>query len=130
MKSSNLIWKSASSTDGRPMMPRIYNSKRKGTVGEKLPDEISAQVKARRSADLAQVADEVASSFIEKNREITHRVLIEESIRLGSRDYLTGYTGNYIRVYIASSGAAAVGSFVQARLTERFRDGSLATIVD
>lgn len=106
-------------------------SKRKGTVGEKLPDEVSGTLKAERARALADVADEVAKAFIEKNREITHRVLIEESIKIGRKQYLTGYTGNYIRVYAESSCDMEhlIGHFVDVKLCEQFKDGCLAEVV-
>ena len=81
-------------------------SVRKGTVGEKLPDAVPATVKADRSAILTKTAEEVARRFNEKNFGHPCRILIEEQVSIGGRDYYTGYTGNYIRAYIAADSLA------------------------
>ena len=154
-------------------------SKRKGTVGAKLPDEVPSTVKAERAKLLAAVADDTSRQFIEKNIEHSkalcdnhiegdrgnrctdnpYRVLIEEEVTIGRKKYLTGYTGNYIRVYVerdeqretmksaslqeaervvslmndldnsSHSNNSLIGSFVQVRLTEPFKDGCLAVII-
>ena len=102
-------------------------SKRKGTVGEKLPDEIPATVKTERSKVLSTASDEVAKKFIEKNCEITHRVLTEE--RHGN--YVTGYTGNYIKTYIEDSKKElALGEFYNVQLIESYKDGCKARIIE
>ena len=101
-------------------------SKRKGTVGEKLPDELSGTVKAERAKALADAADETAAKFIEKNFEATHRVLTEE--RHGN--YVTGYTGNYIKTYIEDKNKElALGEFYNVQLTQVYKDGAKATTI-
>ena len=109
-------------------------SKRKGTVGENLPDEISGTVKAERAKALAEVADETAAKFIEKNilnqndasrgTRLVHRVLTEE--RHGN--FVTGYTGNYIKTYIEDKNKElALGEFYNVQLTQAYKDGCKAT---
>ena len=101
-------------------------SKRKGTVGEKLPDEVSGTVKAERAKILAAVADETARAFMEKNFGVTHRVLTEE--RVGN--FVTGYTGNYIRTYIEDkNNELALGEFYNVQLTQVYKDGCKARLV-
>ena len=101
-------------------------SKRKGTVGEKLPDEISGTVKAERAKALADVADETAAKFIKKNFGMTHRVLTEE--RHGN--YVTGYTGNYIKTYIEDKNKElALGEFYNVQLTQIYKEGCKATTI-
>ncbi len=101
-------------------------SKRKGTVGESLAGEVPGTVKTERSKDLADAADDVAKKFIEKNTAITHRVLTEE--RHGN--YVTGYTGNYIKTYIEDSKKElALGEFYNVQLTETYRDGCKARTI-
>lgn len=103
-------------------------SVRKGTVGEKLPDAIPATVKADRAATLSRIAGEVAHQFNQKNLGKIHRVLIEEMVTVENKEYLTGYTGNYIRVYIPVDSAAEPGTFVNATLIEHMEDGCLARL--
>ena len=119
-------------------------SVRKGTVGENLPDAIPSAVKADRSAILSHTAEEVAHRFHEKNFGYPCRILIEETVTIGGRKYYTGYTGNYIRAYIAADSLASglhnntcsfdsgsladtlIGSFIDAVLYDHFEDGCLA----
>lgn len=99
-------------------------SKRKGTVGEKLPDEVPGTVKNRRAEVLAEAAEETARAFMLRNIGVEHTVLTEER----SGKYMTGYTGNYIKVYIEDSNERlAPGEFYRVKLTQIHKDGCLAT---
>jgi threonylcarbamoyladenosine tRNA methylthiotransferase MtaB len=87
-------------------------------------------VKKDRGAALERAGEETAADFIRANSGVTHTVLIEEF----SDGYATGYTGNYIKVYIRLCGACGLdalvrpGCFVQAKITEAFSDGALAEL--
>ena len=112
-------------------------SPRKGTAGASLPDAVPGQVKNDRSDLLEQAAGETARRFMEKNFGTVHTVLAEE-VRDG---YVTGYTDNYIKVYIPAgdtgSGERAgehtdsprLGSFCRVQLTQIFRDGCMADLI-
>ena len=104
-------------------------SPRKGTVGASLPDAVPGEIKNERSDRLEEVSSAVAADFIQKNCGTLSTVLTEE-MRDG---YMSGYTDNYIKVYIpAGDGCEDVpeaGSFCMVRLTEPFRDGCLAETV-
>ena len=98
-------------------------SPRKGTVGASLPDAVSGTVKSERAEQLAKVADKVAKSFGRKNFEVEHTVLTEE--RQGK--YVTGYTGNYIKVYIEDPNKLlALGDFCKVKLVKEHKDGYIA----
>lgn len=98
-------------------------SPRKGTVGALLTDAVSGQIKSERAEQLAAVADEVARNFGRKNYEMKHTVLTEER----SGKYVTGYTGNYIKVYIEDSDKSlALGDFYKVELVKEYKDGYIA----
>ncbi len=103
-------------------------SPRKGTVGAQLPDAVPGQVKNDRSDELESAAEEVARRFMQSNFDTVHTVLAEE-IRDG---YITGYTDNYIKVYIPVSEMQAdnprLGSFCRVKLIQIFRDGCKAVL--
>jgi threonylcarbamoyladenosine tRNA methylthiotransferase MtaB len=127
-------------------------SPRKGTAGASLPDIVSGAVKNERSDRLEAVSAEAARLFIEKNissndslsaggtaadrqreeapepEEIAgNNTVLTEEIRDG---YMTGYTGNYIRVYIEDrDDRLQPGRFMNVRLTEPFRDGCKAELI-
>ena len=98
-------------------------SPRKGTAGASLPDAVPGDIKIRRSFELEKAGSEIASEFRMKNIGMEHTVLIEER----RDDYLTGFTGNYIRAYIMApdrdNDDAMIGAFCSVVLTEPFLDG-------
>ncbi len=130
-------------------------SPRKGTAGAALPDQVSGLTKRSRAEQLDIVSQVVAHRFMESNFGIAHQVLIEEIVRIaneGEETYLTGYTGNYIKVYIPIDGHETQvtesgeqmgegrnilgmnvnnprpGYLVNVQLTQIFEDGCLAKL--
>ena len=102
-------------------------SPRKGTPGEKMSDAIPGEVKNERAARLEKQAEETASMFMEGLMGSRQTVLIEEK----EDGYQTGYTDNYVKVYIRdATELTGQGGLCHVRLTERFKDGCLAEIVD
>lgn len=105
-------------------------SPRRGTAGAAMKDTVPESVKKDRGAALERVGEETAEAFIRSNSGVVHMVLIEEF----ADGYATGYTGNYIKVYISPDGACGrdawlrPGNFVQAKITGPFRDGALADL--
>lgn len=128
-------------------------SPRKGTAGARMGDAIPGQIKNDRAEALEQEAARTAQDFMTANLGSVHTVLAEEY----SDGYLTGYTGNYIRVYLgpdaitpghgighevekneANCGGQCEagdnlsnrpGEFYRVRLTELFRDGCLGELI-
>ncbi|MBQ6388520.1 MAG: MiaB/RimO family radical SAM methylthiotransferase [Mogibacterium sp.] len=105
-------------------------SPRRGTAGASLPDAVPDQDKSVRSFELEKASYRIADAFREKNVGSEHTVLLEE--RRG--DYLTGYTGNYIRAYLyaedRSQDNARLGEFCRVQLIETFLDGCKAVLTD
>ena len=105
-------------------------SPRKGTAGEKLPSPVSPSVKTARASSLEKVASETARKFFNKNLGVKHTILVEECVKINKIEYLTGYTGNYIRTYIKKNdnNKNLIGTFAHATLTDLFQDGCLAEV--
>lgn len=119
-------------------------SKRPGTKAAGMKDQVSPQVKQRRSDELQDAAAKAARIFFEVNIAFagegrTEEVLFEEiveaqsdgeGITKGDR-LLTGYTGNYIRVYVPAGEDAEtrLGAFAKIRLEALFSDGVTASVV-
>ncbi|MBR4090195.1 MAG: tRNA (N(6)-L-threonylcarbamoyladenosine(37)-C(2))-methylthiotransferase MtaB [Mogibacterium sp.] len=102
-------------------------SPRRGTAGAAMKDAVPESVKKERAAVLESLGSETAEAFIRANRGSAHRVLIEESVD----EYATGYTGNYIKVYIHDSeGRLKAGEFVDAVTEDAFRDGAIARLAN
>ena len=119
-------------------------SKRPGTKAAEMKEQVSPQIKQRRSDELQDAAAKAARIFFEVNIAYagegrTEKVLFEEiveakadgaGISKGDR-LLTGYTGNYIRVYVPAGeqGEERLGQFAEIRLDEVFCDGIAARVV-
>ncbi|MBR3331972.1 MAG: tRNA (N(6)-L-threonylcarbamoyladenosine(37)-C(2))-methylthiotransferase MtaB [Mogibacterium sp.] len=102
-------------------------SPRRGTAGAAMKDAVPESVKKERAAVLESLGSETAEAFIRANRGSAHRVLIEESVD----DHATGYTGNYIKVYIHDpEGKLKAGEFVDAVTEDVFRDGAIARLAN
>ena len=100
-------------------------SARKGTKAAGFKDMISGHVKSRRAGALEQQADEISKEFFRQNLNREDRVLVERH----ENGMATGYTGNYIKVYIPDEEETLdAGGFVSVRLIELYEDGCLAEI--
>ena len=105
-------------------------SRRPNTAAAVMKEQVSPQVKNRRSDTLQEAGRQASASFCMKNLGQVRTVLVEEF--LPERGMLTGYTDNYIRVYIAcpeADAAEMLNTFRQVRLTEVYRDGCTGVVV-
>lgn len=100
-------------------------SPRKGTVAAKMDNLVSGGIKNERAERLAKVAEETAKDFYKKNFGIPHIAIVEE--RIGK--FLTGYTDNYIKVYIEEEKNHGLGELVRVELTQVYKDGCKAFII-
>ena len=105
-------------------------SRRPRTKAASMKEQVSPQVKNRRSDLLQEAGAKAGASFCAKNLGRQETVLVEEYQEdLGMA---TGYTGNYIRTYIRCSRQEAehlLNTFCRVRLTETFRDGCIGLIL-
>ena len=76
-------------------------SPRRGTAGAKLKGAVPEETKKERAGILEETAEEVARSFRKSIIGKEQTVLIEEE----EDGFMTGYTGNYIKVYVKVPGA-------------------------
>ena len=82
-------------------------SKRRGTAAAEMPDQVPEEVKTRRSGELFELerrqSIEFRSRYIGREAEI----LPEETKRIGGREYLLGYTKDYVRIAVPCEEGAA-----------------------
>ena len=69
-------------------------SQRKGTVAEKMRNQVPAEIKDKRSKRLIQLSDKNESEYLKEYIGKVVKVLIEEK----DGDYIKGHTENYIMV--------------------------------
>jgi threonylcarbamoyladenosine tRNA methylthiotransferase MtaB len=117
-------------------------SPRRGTAGAKLRGAVPEAVKKERAGILEETAEEVARGFRNSVIGKEQTVLIEEE----EDGVMTGYTGNYIKVYVKApvgdasaedtcsaseptAETAVSGEFCRVIPEELFRDGVVAVPV-
>lgn len=95
-------------------------SKREETKASAMLNQVSGLVKNQRSRILSEIAEESALRFYQNNIG-TNRVVLFEEYNAKSR-INTGYTDNYIRVYVESD-INLENTFRSVRMTAPFLDG-------
>lgn len=102
-------------------------SRRKGTVADKMKDQIPGIIKSDRVNKLLDAAEEVRREFERKNFAVVHKVLLEERVN----EYVTGYTDNYIKVYIEDRKHELItGEFCYTNLIGFYKDGCVAVVAE
>lgn len=106
-------------------------SKRPFTKAAGMKGHVAPQVKNRRSDTLHKIGKEASLEFFRSNEGNTQIVLPEEIYR--EKNMVTGYTGNYIKVYIdvenMDDAGKLINRMVKVRLKEAFADGMKGEIV-
>ncbi len=75
-------------------------SRRKGTMADKMPDQIDEQVKSARSDKLLELDEELSTQYREKYIGQDVCVLTEEVNVIDGTAYMTGFTPTYVKVAI------------------------------
>ena len=75
-------------------------SRRKGTRADKLPGQLTKAEKAKRAEMLAKEADVLEKKYAESFAGKPVEILAEESITENGKEYLLGFTPEYLKVKI------------------------------
>ena len=102
-------------------------SRRPGTPAAEFPEQISPELKKMRGRILTACAEAASKQFFSRNCGQVRRVLFEEYEE--ERGLLTGYTDNYIKVYV-SGDPGFCNRFAEVKLEETFEDGMRGTVLD
>ena len=96
-------------------------SRRKGTKADRMPDQISEQIKNERSDVLLALTEKNSGEYRKKLLGRTVKVLLEEESTIGGTTYLTGHTREYVKVAVAPETAAA-GEIIDVKVTGLLKD--------
>lgn len=89
-------------------------SRREGTPGWSMPDQVDEQTKAARAKQMQQLSDRVRADICQKMNGRCEEVLLEKAV---SGTVFTGYTKLYVPVAVSAPGKKA-GEIVTVRLGE------------
>lgn len=98
-------------------------SKRAGTVGASLNNQVESSVKEARAGVVKEISRKKYNEFVNKNIGKVHEVLIEKHPDKKS-GLLKGVTGNYLTVLINSCDEHLLNTLQQVRIT-KYEDGKI-----
>lgn len=98
-------------------------SKRAGTVGASLDNQVENSVKEARAGVVKEISRKKYNEFVNKNIGKVHEVLIEKHPDKKS-GLLKGVTGNYLTVLINSCDEHLLNTLQQVRIT-KYEDGKI-----
>lgn len=75
-------------------------SRRAGTRADRMPNQVSEQVKARRSGELLLLGNEMSRAYRESFLGQEKEILLEEPVETGGRCFMAGYTREYVRAAV------------------------------
>ncbi|MBQ1342652.1 MAG: MiaB/RimO family radical SAM methylthiotransferase, partial [Firmicutes bacterium] len=79
-------------------------SRRSGTPAAKRTDQVRQSEKARRAAELAEVARQSTEEYARRWQGRELRLLVEERVELDGRTYLKGHSDNYLTLLLPEDG--------------------------
>lgn len=100
-------------------------SQRKGTVADKLPNQIAPNIKEHRAKLMGELVNSSRAEFLESQVGRIEEVLVER-MRNG---YLEGYTKNYSPIHIISENESLCGKIVSVIITEAKDDFCNAELI-
>lgn len=100
-------------------------SQRKGTLADKMDNQVNPKIKDVRSKLMTKECDKLRRSFFESQVGLTETVLVE---RLRNNEYYEGYTMNYTPVRIYSDNIPT-GEIIKVKLKEAFDDYCVGELV-
>lgn len=91
-------------------------SRRRGTLADKMDNQLTDKEKSVRSEILIKDANERSRKFREYYIGKRAEVLFEEIIVIGGEDYLTGYTREYVKVALKSGDEKLINEIRDVRI--------------
>ncbi len=97
-------------------------SERAGTIASKMEGKVDKATKKIREDELIKLNSQLKANFYKKNKNTSHKVLVE----LYENGYSCGYTENYIYTYI--KGKVKTNEIVDVKLTNPYKEGMIGEI--
>ena len=100
-------------------------SKRDGTVASRY-GELNGLIVSDRTKQMIEVTEKSALNFLKKNLGRTEECLIEKK----GKDFFTGFTKNYIHIYIDKSANVEPNKIYKVKLVSLFEQGIKGEIIN
>lgn len=102
-------------------------SKRKGTLAAEMKNQVSGEVKKKRTDKMLEIASKMEENYIQYFMDKTIEVLLEDPSSK-HENHMEGYTHNYIKVSVPASQSQR-GSIVSVKIKMCFSDYCLGMVV-
>ena len=79
-------------------------SRRKGTIADRMENQVADSIKSVRSDELIELDDELSGNYRESFVGEKEKVLVEEYVEKDGKKYAVGHTRRYVKVYIPVQG--------------------------
>ncbi len=79
-------------------------SRRRGTVADRMPDQVREEVKNSRSKELITIEEAMGGAYARSFIGEKLNVLLEEEETIDGKTYITGYTERYVRCAFPATG--------------------------
>ncbi len=76
-------------------------SRRKGTIADRMSDQVDDSIKNVRSDELIELDEALSKEYRESFIGEKEKVLVEEYVEKDGKKYAVGHTGRYVKVYIS-----------------------------
>ncbi len=104
-------------------------SRRRGTLADKMDNQLTDKEKSVRSELLIKDANERSKKFREYYIGKRVEVLFEEIIKIDGEDYLTGYTREYVKVALKSGDEKLINEIRDVRIEGFINDEVMSAIL-
>lgn len=107
---------------------------REGTKAASMKPQVPGTVKTLRSKAMTDLAERSKESYLQFYSGKTMAVLFEDTVTIDTHTYITGYTTNYIKVFIAQSdliedNVPLENTICKVQIGERFNEGVLGQLI-
>lgn len=79
-------------------------SRRKGTIADRMENQVADSIKGARSDELIELDDGLSGNYRESFVGEKEKVLVEEYVEKDGKKYAVGHTRRYVKVYIPVQG--------------------------
>ena len=79
-------------------------SRRKGTIADRMENQVADSIKSARSDELIEIDDGLSENYRESFVGEKEKVLVEEYVEKDGKKYAVGHTRRYVKVYIPVQG--------------------------
>ncbi|MGN0328196.1 MAG: tRNA (N(6)-L-threonylcarbamoyladenosine(37)-C(2))-methylthiotransferase MtaB [Lachnospira sp.] len=107
-------------------------SRRKGTVADRMSNQIDDRIKTDRSGELLKLEKEMSAEYRKGYVGSSMKVLVEEKTEINNEEYYTGHTKNYIKVMIKGKDidslygeASAINEILNVKIVDINHNGDM-----